>query len=121
MIVVKSEFLPVETATKKHLFSFKIDFLNFTVPKSRAAINLAQRIENVSRLDPSRQHLRHKPVEAIKIVPVDDRKTKLLLADQMGEFLVKENDGEPAPERDYVRRLVRSGFRGCHSGSGEAT
>jgi hypothetical protein len=39
----------------------------------------------------------------------------------MGEFLVKENDGEPAPERDYVRRLVRSGFRGCHSGSGEAT
>src|SRR5260370_20404943 len=121
MIVVKSEFPPVETPTKKHLLPFKIDFLNFTVPKSCAAINFAQRIENVSRLDLSGQHLRHKPVKAIKIVPVDDRKTKLLLADQAGEVLVEEDDGGTAPERDYVRPLVRGGFPGFDNGPGKAT
>ena len=60
-------------------------------------------------------------MKAIKIVPVDDRKTKLLLANQAGEFLVEKDDGKTAPERDYVRPLVRSGFRGCQSGSREAT
>src|SRR4051794_14827004 len=105
MIVIDAEFLSVESTTENHFLPFKIDLLDLPVPKSSAAINFAQRIKDVRGLDFTSQHLRYQAVEAVKIISVDYSKTELLLPNQAGELLVKEDHREAATERDDVRPL----------------
>ena len=97
MIVVDPEFFPVECAGEENLPAFEIDPFDLAISKLRARENCPQRIEDISRLNFSREQFRHEAVEANEIVPIDDRQPELLSANRSRKFLVEQDLAKPPP------------------------
>ena len=71
--------LSVERAAEENLLPREVDLLDLGISKLGAAINRAERIEDIARLDFSGQYGGDDPVEAGEIVAIDDRQANAVL------------------------------------------